>query len=183
MARVKGTILVDFVKTIRADKTGKYERHLTEGDREIISERILPSNWYPMDTFRNCFNAVVSELAGNDMARVRDWGRIYGESLITGVYRGIIKPGQPMTSLQRYGTHIRNFFDFGEVLVDPLGDNSARVTVRELDRDFESLHHMMNGWLERSLELCGARDVESKLVQTAWNGADCTMFDLAWSIE
>ena len=87
MAKIKGTILIDFVKTIKADKTGVYDSYLTDKDKEVVSSRILPSGWYDYETFRNCFNAVVNVLAKNDMDAIRQWGRIFGENIVTGVYQ------------------------------------------------------------------------------------------------
>ena len=182
MARVKGTILVDFVKTIRADKTGAYDSYLTDEDRRIISERILPSGWYPYDTFKRCFNAVVAVLAKNDMEKVRQWGRIYGENIITNVYKGFIKQGAPMESLKKYSTYIRNLFDFGEFIVEPVSENEAFIIVRGLDKDFEPQYHMMRGWLERSLELCGAKDIKVEVISLEWEGAPETKSRISWKI-
>ena len=104
MAQVKGTILIDFVKTIKADKSGAYDEFLTDQDREIISQRILPSGWYPYQTFRNCFNASVQVLAKNDMEKVEQWGRLYGEAIITSVYKGLIKEGAPGFGITAVGS-------------------------------------------------------------------------------
>jgi uncharacterized protein (TIGR02265 family) len=181
MPKVKGTILVDFVKTIRADKSGRFERYLGPEDKKIISERILPSAWYPLETFRNCFRAVVSELAKNDMEKVRQWGRLYGESIITGIYKSVLKEGAPMDSLCKYSSHIRNLFDFGEIKIEPVSDHEAIVTVRDLDFNFEPQYHMMRGWLERSLELCGARNIKTEALEKAWDGAAETRFRISWT--
>jgi len=181
MARVKGTILIDFVKTIRADKTGAYERRLTERDREIVAERILPSYWYPHQTFKHCFEAVVAELAKGDMGTVKQWGRIYGENIIKGFYKSVIKEGEPMETLMKYTAHIRNLFDFGEIEIEPLSENQAMVTIKELT-DFEPLFHMTSGWFERSLELAGARDIEQEIVSKAWEGDPETKFKMSWKM-
>jgi len=182
MAKVKGTILIDFIKTIKADKSGTYDAYLTDRDREILSERILPSGWYPYETFRNCFSAAVKVLAKDDMEMVRKWGKLYGESIITSVYKGIIKEGSPMDSLKKYGTYIRNMFDFGEIMVEALSDNEAMIVIKDTDRDFEPLYYMMVGWIERSLELCGAKDIKTELVSKSWEGAPVTSVKLTWTV-
>jgi hypothetical protein len=182
MGKVKGTILLDFVKTIRADKTGVYDQYLSDEDREILKERILPSGWYPYETFRNCFNAVVQVLAKGDMDSVRQWGRIYGENIVTGVYKGIIKDRAPMESLSKYSTYIRNLFDFGEISIESVSGNEAIVSIKGLDADFEPLYHMMLGWLERSLELCGAKDIEAEVLSKAWEGAAESKVRISWTL-
>ena len=182
MERVKGTILVDFVKTIRADRSGACDALLTDQDREVLSSRILPSAWYPFSTYKNCFNAVVQVLAKNDMTKVRQWGRLYGEAIVTGVYKGIIKEGAPLDSLKKYGTYIKSVFDFGEIVIEPVSESEAVVVVSGFDPDFEAHYHIMMGWIERSLELCGARDIQSSFTSMSWQGDPDTRIRMAWTM-
>jgi len=180
MAKVKGTILIDFVKTIKADKSGTYDPFLTDEDRKIIDERLLASAWYPYDTFKHCMQAAVHILAKDNMDTVHQWGRMYGEAIVTGVYKGMIKEGRPMESLQKYNSSVRNLFDFGELRVEPKGDNQATMKIRGFDPDFEPQFHMIAGWIERSLELCGAKDIECRFEEKSWEGGDETSLALSW---
>ncbi len=180
MARVKGTILIDFVKTVKADHSGAYTPFLTPQDQAVISGRILPSGWYPYQTFINCFKAAVAVLAKNDMEAVRQWGRLYGENIVTGFYKGMIRDGAPMDSLQKYNSNIRNLFDFGEIQVEPLGQNQALIKILGFDPGFEAQYHMMRGWIERSLELSGARDITCEFVEKSWQGAPQTSLKFSW---
>jgi hypothetical protein len=180
MARVKGTILIDFVKTIKADRSGAYGPFLTPQDQAIITGRILPSGWYPYETFLHCFNAVVKVLAKNDMEAVRQWGRLYGEHILTGFYKGMIRAGAAMDTLEKYKNHIRNLFDFGEIEVEPLAATSAIIRIIGLDPEFEAQYHMMCGWIERSLELCGASDISCEFVEKSWQGDPQTSLKFSW---
>ena len=181
MARVKGTILLDFVKTIRADKKGSYDQYLTAKDREIISERILPSAWYPYETYMACFQGVAAVVGKNNSQTIRQWGRLYGEAIITGVYKGIVKEGAPLDSLKKYSSYYRNLFDFGEFEIVPASPREAVLAVRGFDLQFEPQYHLIRGWIERSIELCGAREVKSDFVAKSWEGAPDTRLQLSWS--
>ena len=182
MARVKGTILLDFVKTVKADKSGVYDGLLGEEDLKIIKQRILPSNWYPYETYKHLFSAVVEVLAHGDMDTVRQWGRIYGEAIVTGVYKGIIKEGEPMESLKKYGTYIKNLFDSAEIIIQPVGDTEAIIITRGFEPGFEPQYHMMAGWIERTLELCGAEEIKIEFIGRSWMGDPETRFSMSWTI-
>lgn len=182
MPNVKGTILIDFVKTIKADSSGAYNAYLNDLDREILHQRLLPSGWYPYQTFKNCFNAVFKVLAKGDLEKVRQWGRVYGEAIITGVYKSIIKEGEPLESLMKYSTHIRNFFDFGEILVEPVEKDQALVRIRGFDPTFQPQYSIMQGWLERSLELCGAKNIRTEVIAATWKGAPETIVKITWQM-
>lgn len=182
MKQVKGSVLIDFVKTIKASKSQAYDKYLTEEDKKLFSQRLLPSAWYPFDTFKRAFLGVFEVLAKKDLETVRKWGRMYGEAIISNLYRGIIREGHPMESLLKYPTYVRNMYDFGKVEVKELGPTTALITVTEFDPDFVPFYYIMFGWLERSLEMCGAKEIQSELVSASWQGAPQTQIKLSWKL-
>ncbi len=182
MKRAKGSILIDFVKTIRADKSGVYDSYLTPQDKEIINQRILPSAWYPYETFRRCFEAVFQVLAKGDLEQVKKWGKIYGEAIMGSIYKGLIKQGEPLEYLKKYEIYIRNFFDFGEIKIEEEGPNQVIMHIRGFDKDFPPLYYMMYGWLERSLELCGVKGVKVESLEKSWEGGEETKVRISWEL-
>lgn len=182
MKRVKGSILIDFVKTIKASKNPAYEKYLTEEDRKILGQRLLPSAWYPFETFQHMFQGIFEVLGKKNLETVRSWGRLYGEAIISGFYKGIIRDGQPLDSLQKYPTYLQSMLDFGSVEVKEVGPTSALVIVRDLDPTFVPMFYMMFGWLERSLEMCGAKDIKSELLAATWQGAPETQVKFSWKV-
>jgi hypothetical protein len=181
MARVKGTILVDFVKTIRADKSGVYKSYLSAEDMDIVSRRVLPSAWYPFETFKHCFNAVFEVVAKKNLETVRNWGRLYGSQIMTDVYRGLLKQGEPLEYFKKYPVYIKNFFDFGRVEVIEEKPNQVLVKFLDFAPDFAPLYYMVYGWLEKTAEICGARNLHSEIVSRSWQDPDDTAFRFSWT--
>jgi len=180
--RVKGSILIDFVKTIKADKTGAYDRYLTREDRDVINQRLLPSAWYPYETFRNCFNAVFEVLAKKNLDQVQNWGRLYGEQIVASLYKSLLKEGQPLDYLKKYEVYIRNFFDFGKIEVLEETQNQVVVRMIDLDPAFPPIYAIMFGWLERTLELCGAKNIRMEALRKSWEGAADTAVRFKWEL-
>jgi len=181
MAKVKGTILVDFVKTIKADKTGVYSRYLGPEDMDIVSRRVLPSAWYPYETFKHCFNAVFEVAAKKNLETVRDWGKLYGNQIMSDVYRGLLKQGEPLEYLKKYSVYIKNFFDFGKVEVIEEKPRQVLVKFLEFDHEFAPLYYMIFGWLEKTAELCGAKNLQSEIVARSWQDPVDTAFRFRWT--
>ena len=50
--RVKGTLLLDYVRMIRANKELDWDEYLETEDWEVINSQILSSQWYSYDSFR-----------------------------------------------------------------------------------------------------------------------------------
>ena len=183
MKRVKGSIFIDFVKTIKASKNPAYEKYLTAEDKQLLSQRLLPSAWYPFETFKHALEGIFEVLAKKNLDTVRGWGRVYGEAIISGFYTGIIRDGRPLESLQKYPTYLKNMLDFGSMEVKESGTNEALVTIRNFDPAFVPFFYIMFGWLERSLEMCGAKDVKSELISATWQGAPETQVKFVWKYK
>jgi hypothetical protein len=181
MKRVKGTALVYVVKTIRANKSGVYDQYLAEEDRAIVRQRIMPSAWYPYETFKRCFNAVF-EVAGNrDFETVRQMGRLYGEVIISEIYPNTVKKGDPLYHVQAIPVYIRTFFDFArwEGLVEK--PNQVVLTLRDCEPDFPAIYHFFRGWFEKMAELGGGENARCEFVKMGWaDESMITSYRISW---
>lgn len=182
MGNVKGSMLLEFVKGIRADKSGVYDSYLTEKDREIISQKVLSNTWYPFETYENCFKAVFNVVAKGDLKTVYEWGRIYGEKILTDIYKPVIKEGNPRKALEMLELITKHFFDFGKFEYSTISDNEVLHTIKDFAQDFEAYFHLSMGWIERCLELSGAKNVKSEFVSKSWEGAPETTIKFSWTI-
>lgn len=180
MGQVKGSMLVEFVKSIRADKSGVYDKYFTDEERKTISGRILPVLWYPYDFYRKCFQAVFEVAADSDMATAHQWGLIYGEAIVSSTYDGILKTGGPMAALKSYESYFQHFYDFGQVKVEKVADNEALVIFKDFDPDFEPIYHLIQGWLEQTINLCGGENFKVDFEAKVWEGDPETRYRAIW---
>jgi hypothetical protein len=180
MARVKGTLLVDFVKSIKADKSGAYRSYLSAQDQEILSQRILASMWYPFETYKNCFQAVVQVQAKGDLNMVRKWGRTYAESILKEVYKNIVVENNPRELFSKMALVRKLWFDFGDFEEDWMAGKKVRMRIKNFDPDFEFFYHLLRGWYEKALELGGAKNVRSQFVAKSWKGDPETTIELSY---
>jgi len=181
MNRAKGTILVDFVKTIKADKTGVFDQYLTAQDKDLLNQHILPSAWYPYETFKNCFNAAFKVIAKSNLESVRVWGQLYGQQIMSDLYKGLLKQGEPLDYLKKYQVYIKNFFDFGKVEVIEEKPNQVLVRFKDFDSEFAPIYYMFMGWLEKTIELCGAKNIRAEIAAKSWQDQVDAAIRLSWT--
>ena len=60
---------------IRGNKAFEWKSQLAPEDLPFLSERIDPAAWYPMTTFERFGNAILHNVANDDLQAVRMWGR------------------------------------------------------------------------------------------------------------
>jgi len=181
MKRVKGTAFVNFAKSIRANKSGVYAKYLTEEDKDILSRKILAAVWYPYETFKRCFKAVFEVVGKNDFETARQWGRLYGELIMTDIYKDTFRKGDPLYHVKKIPIYILTFFDFArwEALVEK--PNQVLITLPDCDPDFAALYHFFRGWFQKMAELGGGQNVRCEFVKMGWaDESKITSYLVSW---
>jgi len=178
---VKGTLFLDYVRMIRKRKEVDWSKHLTPEDRKVLGQMVLPSEWYPLETFQRCGVAVLKEIARGDLEMVRVWGRTSMDELMK-IYKNLAEETQPLKALEKLQLLRRRFFDFEGLEISPLGGNQVQVKV---DMAFggvadEAYAYQILGAIERLLERSGAKKIQSQFVQKAWQGSPNSILEFNW---
>ncbi|MFH1809348.1 MAG: DUF2378 family protein [Pseudomonadota bacterium] len=181
MPQVKGSMLTEWVRTVRADRSGELAARLPPQLRAMLDTRVLPSLWYPFEFYKACFLIVFELRGGGDLRLARSWGLDYGQQILDRVYPATIRPGDPLAGLCAYERLFSSFFDFGSVQVEAVGEREVRLTVRDFDRDFEPFYHLLGGWMERVVQLCRGEQASVQFEQRSWDGATATGYLVRWS--
>ena len=179
--RVKGVLFVDYVRMLRALKGVDWSEFLPHEDLAYLKSRIEPDAWYPMDAFERMGNQILRLVARNDLASVRMWGRAQVTPLQQ-AEPGLISPGDPMESINRFRVLRSTYFDFEALDVLMLHADEALVAIRyhmgmpaEEAASWQTL-----GFFERLLELSGAVDVKALFTERSWYGDPRTVLALEW---
>jgi hypothetical protein len=167
--QVKGTWITDYAKMIRANKDKDWNQYLTPEDWQIINAKILSSAWYPYETFMRTGNAVFHEIAQQNLAVSRAFGKMFADN-IAKVYKNIVIPGDPAASISKiYALQGTFFRDVPSVIAPVLHKKNrtvVQISVTKLEREIgapEAFAHQFMGMLERMLELVGVKKYSSEI--------------------
>jgi len=178
---VKGTVFVDYVRMVRGRKDVDWRRYLKAEDFSFLTEIIEPDVWYPMETFERLGLGILAEIAGGDVNSVYTWGRFAMDDLFR-LHPMLIAEDNPQESLMRFQVLRSSFFDFEAIEIKSLMENSAAIEVRYHMGPVaeEASSHQTAGFLERLIELAGAKNTRFQFLQRAWQGAGATAIQLDW---
>jgi hypothetical protein len=180
--QIKGVALVTFVKVIRADKSGVYDKYLKEEDLQIVKKRIVDQVWYPYETFKRCFSAVYEIIGKKNEEKVLDWGRLYAEAIMATNFKITIKENKPLEHIKRIPGYLTHFFDFGTADVKVEDPNRVFLKLSDLDPNFPLIYIFLQGWFQRVAELCGAKNVQCEFIDKSWvNNTNTTSYRITWS--
>jgi hypothetical protein len=108
LLKVKGTLLLDFVKTIRVNKDEGWNKWLSPQDLELVNKTIVSSSWYPFDSFRNIGYAVFKETGNSSLDIAQQFGKFAMVNTMK-IYEHFVKPGYPAATMDNFPILCRSF--------------------------------------------------------------------------
>jgi hypothetical protein len=109
------------------------------------------------------------------------WGRGSVE-ILRAFLPALVRAGDPVDTLRRFGVLSRTFFDFPAIEIPMLIEGQAHVLVHYYMGDVaeEAASYQTMGFFERLVEVAGATAVEASFLERSWNGAPRTLIELHW---
>ncbi len=187
--KVKGTVLLDYVRLIRDNKDKDWDKYLTDEDWEIINRRVLPSLWYPVESVTRCGKAVFYEIAGGDLNTVKQFGKFNADTLFSkGTYKSTLdmviqKGGGVAEFIERYANMSPTFSNFIKHSVEKISEKHLKFHVdldKKLGDVLEPFSFQLAGTIERLAELAGGKNVKVDVKVDTEADPPTADFDVTW---
>ncbi|MDP3153781.1 MAG: response regulator [Archangium sp.] len=181
MRRVRGVLLVDYVRIIRRQVPG-WRDILTAEDCALIDARIALDGWYPMDAFERLGLVVLRHVVAGETDAIRLWGRSQVQTALLALPE-LANPEDPRDSVMRFQNYLGSLFDFAVVTVLSVDDEATQL---EVDYGMSSISEECATWqtigfFEELLTASGGHQVASALQSRRWAGDEKTVVVLSWT--
>ena len=166
---------------MRHHKHIDWAQHLAPVDMRFLAQQIEPNDWYPMETFERMGNAILSEVADNDVELVRAWGWASVEPLRR-AFPMLVADGDPIESLARFRVMRATFFDFEAITLASLEGDEARIGIAYQmgARAEEAAAYQTMGFFEGVVQAAGVKSPRAAFSERSWTGDTRTLLVLAW---
>jgi hypothetical protein len=183
MARVKGTAVQSSLRYVR-ERFGEEALQavlaaLPAAHAAAVSD-VLASSWHPMESFLRFMQEAKRQLGGGEPDVVRNMGRASCDYGLTGVYRVFFKLGSPEFIISRGARVFSSYYDSGRLTVPESRDGRAVAEVASLEGGAPEFCERMLGWMERTLELAGAKGLRSAHSLCVHRGDPVCRFEGDW---
>ena len=149
--KVKGTMLLDFVRMIRAHKHLDWDKHLKPEDWVIINGIVLPAKWYPLDLFKRCSMAAFVLLANGNLEGARANGQLMARRLFETTYKSMTQSRDPMRSLNQFVVTYGSLFNFSMLKLEKVEPHHAKI------------HHAYDAYDKSNIAYCDVVKKKSTL--------------------
>ncbi|MFX1377130.1 MAG: hypothetical protein ACFFA0_15090 [Promethearchaeota archaeon] len=182
MKQIKGTMIVNVVRAIRADKSRRdeYYRHISDIGKDLLKQRILSSAWYPFEAYKECFDAMCLIVAKNNPKLLNEWGHNEADRWLTTVYKAVVTRGDPKLAAEKYSRFHKMVFNFGEYKPEFISDTEVDFTYIDIPRDWENFYHLAVGFGQRFIGLTINKKVNFRYLNKSWQGKGWTKVRLSW---
>ena len=178
---VKGSVIIDYLKIIRANPDLPWSDHLLPGDLEQLGQMILPASWYPVDLFQRMGQAIFKLVSKENYQVVRSFGRALADRL-NAENPSLVVPGKGLDTVKKYlaiqgRLYSFEVFKLGEL--DP-GRMVIHIQTSPEDKEDRLLVEAVSGTILRLIELAGGKNAEIKILKASWKGDDRISLEIAW---
>jgi len=158
MPKSRGTTLIPRIKYLRT--RGVWEEVLEAvkpETREVIGGSVLASSWYPFDVMVDLIRTADRVVGRDDLDLARDMGRYAAAANLSTVFRFLIRFATPTIVLGKGAQLWSLQHDTGRARAFSEIACSASFEVVDFAAPDRALCASLEGWMERALELTGAK--------------------------
>ncbi len=139
MAKTKGAHVLNAVKALKSSREQAL-RVLPPALHHYLTDRILPSSWYPMEEHLGLLRAIATMMPpGQDPWPLMGQGTARMD--LSGIYKAFVRKGEVLQTMHSMAAVWRSVHDTGEVSTSSDGPGRFTLTMR--------------GYAMRAPEICG----------------------------
>jgi hypothetical protein len=144
--------------------------------RALVAQGAVRATWYPFPIFVELNERMDALFGAGDLQLVKVLGRYGADANLTTIYRLFYKVGTVQWILSRASRLWGMHYDAGRMIVRAPGGREVELEIVDYDTPHRTHCLSVQGWIERSVELSGGRDVIlEELDCRARGGARCAM--------
>jgi hypothetical protein len=184
--KVKGTMLLDFVKMVRKHRHLNWNKYLEPQDWEVVDAKILPGVWYPAGVYIRCSIAAFYLLGKGNLEAARANGRMIAGRMFENTYKSLTQIKDPAKGLNQFLLIFSSLFNLTLLTPEAIEPRHARLAhVNNFDSPAAistsaAFAYQLLGFLESVVEVTGGRRVKGSVVSKQWEGAPATILDITW---
>ena len=178
---VKGSVILDYVKMIRANPHLPWKELLKPEEWEQINRLILPASWYPLPLFQRVGLAVFKLIAKESYTLLRAYGRSLADQMHA-ENPGLVVKGRPLDTLHKYSAIHHRLYSFKGLDIEDISPQHIITHIYSQPEEIgiPAYLEQISGTVERLIELSGGRQVQVKLIESVLKGAKQNTLDQTW---
>lgn len=153
---------------------------LTEDQRTLIRQGILPHEWAPFALFIDLNVEIDRRYGKGDLELCVEMGKFGAEANLPTLYKIFYRLGTPMFIFNKAARLWEVHYDSGRMVPTPEGKNGVRTRLLDFERPHRAHCLSVLGWGIKSLELSGCRVTRAEEEKCRTRGDSLCECILTW---
>ncbi len=183
---IKGMSIIPTAEFVRQrygdDGYRRWLDALTPQTREVIAVGVLPTTWYSLDEMFVKPTVKICELFfGGDSRGAWELGRFSADFALSGIYKIFVKIGSPSWMVKKATRILPSYYRPARGELIDSSSTMARFRIYDLIERTGVAELRIAGYLERGLEISGARNCNVKVLKSQSLGDVFPEIEMSWS--
>lgn len=183
---IKGSAVKSIAEYVKRNHSESYQdwlNSLPHQSKKIFSEPVLPSNWYPVTDAAVVPTKQLAEFFFDKDIEKGAWqsGRYSAETALTGLYKFFVMAASPHFIISKASKILSTYYRPADIEVHDKGSNWVKVHFSNFEERSQIVECRICGWIERALEISGAKDVKVSINKSMAKGDPITELYMNWS--
>jgi hypothetical protein len=178
MVRTKGTSFVWIVKFMRGHRE-EAKKLLPPELSHYLETRVLSSTWYPASDYWGLVRVALAVTKMGPEA-FPQMGQFLARTDLAGIYKSIVKLGDPARTMTAATAIWRNYYDRGELRVE-IEERAAVVTLHDFPQPMRELCGQLDGYLPELALAAGAEGVRGVRLSCKAEGGSACRWRVSWT--
>ncbi len=183
---IKGTAVAairDFVKSNFSENYYDWLNALPNDSKSIFIEMIDPTKWYPLREGAIIPTRLIGETfyEGDHIKGSLESGKYSAQKALTGIYRIFVKASSTSYIIERASRIFNTYYRPCEMTIINKKKNSVTMLIGNMNESDEVIEYRIAGWIQRAMEISGARNVVIKIIMSITKGDELTQMEIHWN--
>ena len=183
--QVKGSLLLSVQAYINDQFPNRYSEwlgKLPDASKKLYEGSIQAAEWYDYQSGLIAPSELVAELFFHKDEKKAAWelGRFSAETGLRGIYKVFVFIAKPKFIIKRASKIMASFYKPSVLKTETPRKHGVDVTVTDFPEPTEISENRIAGWMERALEICGAKNVKIDVLESPLKGGEKTVYEINW---
>jgi hypothetical protein len=171
----------EYVEKLYPHRFDEWIESLPEESKDIFTNPIDPTNWYPIDSAAIIPTQKIGTLIFNSAEKgAWELGRYSADTGLHGIYRVFVRVLHPAYLIQRASRILSTFYRASKMEVIEQSSNSVILHITEFGTPHVIIEKRIGGWIERAMEITRCKDINIQIPKSMAKGDPITEYKISW---
>jgi len=171
----------EFVKKNFSERYDEWLQSLPSDSRMYYNSNIDSRSWYSFkDSYAYPLDQIIKLFMDNDPIRAFEIGYFSANYALNSFFKAFLLFTSPAAYMNKASKILNSYYMPSEIKVENIYESSITLRILYFPMITQSIEYRIAGWCVKSLETCGCKEVQYKIIESFACGQRSTLYEFNW---